>query len=377
MVIEFSRPWYGVAIPSCIIFTLTTVSYFGILQDVLTTNQTIWYFTTAIMISYSYYLAIVTPPTPAPSTLTQSFISDVMNNENDIFPTTTCKKCKKIKLPRAHHCKTCNTCVVMMDHHCPWTMNCVGYTNYPHFIRFLAWVIISTTNLLSQLIKQAYKLYIYRNSPFHLYQNVKYKIIILTLLIPGTIFVWLTVLLLLLKTLQNQIWNGMTQIEYWQFEMIENKYFQSKSSKVALQLQLLENLLNFYNKKLSTDSITKIQKLISSLQNGARWNTSFHSIINFPYDLGLSNNITTTMGSLNPLSWFNPWYTPLTASYNKINEFAIWDDNETHDNIKDMLLCLPWPLNYSNNSTFQDGELVVKSNDYGETLQDFGVDYDD
>ena len=24
-----------------------------------------------------------------------------------------------------------------MDHHCPWTANCVSHTTFPHFIRFL------------------------------------------------------------------------------------------------------------------------------------------------------------------------------------------------------------------------------------------------
>lgn len=54
-----------------------------------------------------------------------------------------CKTCAAYKPPRAHHCKTCGKCVLRMDHHCPWVANCVGFHNYPHFIRFLFWVDVS------------------------------------------------------------------------------------------------------------------------------------------------------------------------------------------------------------------------------------------
>ena len=34
-----------------------------------------------------------------------------------------------------------------MDHHCPWTINCVSYRTFPHFFRFLLYAVISMSYL--------------------------------------------------------------------------------------------------------------------------------------------------------------------------------------------------------------------------------------
>uniref|UniRef100_V5HVC4 Palmitoyltransferase n=2 Tax=Ixodes ricinus TaxID=34613 RepID=V5HVC4_IXORI len=53
-----------------------------------------------------------------------------------------CEKCHLIKPDRAHHCSVCGKCILKMDHHCPWVNNCVSFTNYKHFILFLAYSLI-------------------------------------------------------------------------------------------------------------------------------------------------------------------------------------------------------------------------------------------
>lgn len=46
-----------------------------------------------------------------------------------------CKRCKFVKPLRTHHCSVCDQCVLIMDHHCMWTNNCIGLNNYKQFIQ--------------------------------------------------------------------------------------------------------------------------------------------------------------------------------------------------------------------------------------------------
>ena len=46
-----------------------------------------------------------------------------------------CRSCRTNRPERSHHCRQCNFCVLLMDHHCVWINNCVGFYNYGYYIR--------------------------------------------------------------------------------------------------------------------------------------------------------------------------------------------------------------------------------------------------
>jgi ankyrin repeat protein len=48
-----------------------------------------------------------------------------------------CTTCEIRKPIRSKHCRLCNRCVSKMDHHCPWTWNCIGSKNYFSFIMYV------------------------------------------------------------------------------------------------------------------------------------------------------------------------------------------------------------------------------------------------
>lgn len=366
---KFKYPWLGIAIPLCIITFISTTSYFLVFKSIFTTNQTIWYFITAIMIYYSYYLAIYTLPGSPPKSYKPS-PNKIIEWEN------YCQKCNNYKPPRSHHCKTCKTCVLMMDHHCPWTMNCVGYNNYPHFIRFLLWVIIGTGNLFIHQCSHFIHLYHIRHLPQTIASSPT-KLHLITLILTALLnfFVLFTIILLFIRCIYNQIFNGRTQIESWEQDRIFALY---KSKKLQPIIEKLT--IKLFNQNYTKD----INKL------------NYSELVNFPYDLNPFKNTITVLGPF--YKWLYPWGSP-TNGHGLIfekNEFAAIEPNMV---FQDAILCIPWPpdnnmkpidgedLNNNNNiqKLIVDGEEVIRKrtsinntknwvNDWGESLDDFGVD---
>lgn len=149
MVKTFKKPWFGIAIPCTIIAFLGYGSQLLIFNKFpLKENLYRTFNLELIALWVSYYIAIVTPPgTPQKDAqLPADYQYKVWENY--------CEKCKCQKPERTHHCKVCNTCVLAMDHHCPWTMNCVGLYNFASFLRFLLCIIIATSTLFWHLGKQ-------------------------------------------------------------------------------------------------------------------------------------------------------------------------------------------------------------------------------
>ncbi|KAJ6262738.1 hypothetical protein Dda_1295 [Drechslerella dactyloides] len=127
-----------------------------------------------------------------------------------------CKRCKKWKPARAHHCKTCQKCVLLMDHHCPWTFNCVGYRTWPHFLRFLTFVIAACSYLETFLVAQCLDVYRARNMPAYLGPSLQQLMLLVFLLLFNTL-TDVSIIVLWLRIAANIV-EGYTTIECWEQE---------------------------------------------------------------------------------------------------------------------------------------------------------------
>ncbi|KAK6533161.1 Palmitoyltransferase [Arthrobotrys megalospora] len=127
-----------------------------------------------------------------------------------------CKRCKRWKPARAHHCKTCQTCVLLMDHHCPWTFNCVGYRNWPHFIRFLSFVIAACSYLETFLVGKCLEVWRAREMPAYLGPSMSHLLLLASLLLVNTLTDF-AIIVLWIRIVANIV-EGYTTIEWWEQE---------------------------------------------------------------------------------------------------------------------------------------------------------------
>lgn len=344
------------------------------------------------MVWISYYLAIVTPPGSPPANY------KVPKHHWKKW----CKKCENYKPERAHHCRVCDVCVLQMDHHCPWTNNCVGHGNTPHFIRFLCWVIFTTGYTLYQLLKRVVDYYTNSNLPAYLIPRSEMATVIVCWLLDA--FVFFAVLVLFIKCIMH-LWVGKTQIEVWEMERIESQFHTER-----LWLKIRNNYFQVHGKEMpkltswnltgnqyeeleqddeqtrltELDDLDDTRSLVSHLDDIVPSTFTPDDLI-FPYDMGIWANLTNALG--NPWIFVLPWGSAKGNGY----EYTANDDDDQ--------LGLPWPPD-GGNVEFEARELsdeelrqlgnmsLVRKhldprgrmprkewiNDMGETLNDYGVD---
>lgn len=181
-----------------------------------------------------------------------------------------------------------------MDHHCPWTINCVSHRTFPHFFRFLFYAVASTTHLEYLLYIRAAVLWNGRNLPSvgsrndhcprSLLTAPQYlgpsaiQMALLFLLIMTNSITWFALSILLLRTIWS-LGTNVTTIETWEIARHETLIRRARASGGYL------------------DGPDGIKVRVSRQE--------------FPYDIGIVRNICQGMGSW-PLSWLWPFAATLS-----------------------------------------------------------------
>ncbi|VDQ17723.1 unnamed protein product, partial [Trichobilharzia regenti] len=94
-----------------------------------------------INVYFHYLCAIFINPGTVPNILPSNHLNHSYN--------TVCTRCFITRPMRAHHCVVCKKCILRMDHHCPWTANCIGLYTHRHFYLVLIYMSIGGIYLLT------------------------------------------------------------------------------------------------------------------------------------------------------------------------------------------------------------------------------------
>ncbi|ODV95613.1 hypothetical protein PACTADRAFT_50310 [Pachysolen tannophilus NRRL Y-2460] len=128
-------------------------------------------------------------------------------------------------------------------------MNCVGYENTPHFLRFLFWVEITSSFVLYELGKKLILIVKNSNLPAYLFNITELIFVIILVLLDFMMFATITILLI--RVLYGIGFSGMTQIEIWERERLESQFFTKR-----LWRQISKNYYQQYGKFLDLSKLT-------------------------------------------------------------------------------------------------------------------------
>jgi palmitoyltransferase len=106
-----------------------------------------------------------------------------------------------------------------MDHHCPWTTNCVSLTTFPHFLRFVFYAVISMSILTYHLFRRVLVIWDNRNLPAYLGPPVWTMVHLFTLVLINSITLF-ALSILLVRSIYSLAINT-SMIESWEIERHE------------------------------------------------------------------------------------------------------------------------------------------------------------
>jgi palmitoyltransferase len=160
-----------------------------------------------------------------------------------------------------------------MDHHCPWTANCVSHTTFPHFIRFLFYTSAGLGLLAYLQFTRIAHLWSQRNLPAYLGPSpwLVAHLFFSTCANAITLF---AVFILLVRNIWCLAVNT-TTIEGWEIERHR--------------------------------TLVRRARVFGGWLEGPDGERVRVEKREFPYDVGIWQNIKQGMGTGNPISWFNPF----------------------------------------------------------------------
>ncbi|CAK7206555.1 Palmitoyltransferase [Sporothrix eucalyptigena] len=219
-----------------------------------------------------------------------------------------CRKCDAPKPARSHHCRHCRRCIPKMDHHCPWTGNCVSMQTFPHFVRFIIFTNISLWTLAYLLGRRFYSLYAQRYLPAYLGPTLP-QLIHLTVLGLVSAGTTLALSIMLYTTVQSWMFNA-TMIEGWEIERHEavvDRYSSTSSDGSWWGDDDEDDEDNDDDAAYNNNGDDEDYERRERRERRARKATALRMRIEFPYDLGIFNNMAQAMGTHNVLLWLLPF----------------------------------------------------------------------
>ncbi|PVH76397.1 palmitoyltransferase pfa4 [Cadophora sp. DSE1049] len=253
------------------------ILFYYIEPEPLSRKQAVWFNIFIAAIWWCYWRACKTDPGKKGWVDTVAPVREANEADGSILTFDRklrwCKKCDAVKPPRAHHCRKCGRCIPKMDHHCPWTTNCVSHTTFPDFYRFVFYAVVSMSILAYHLYIRLMVIWDNRSLPSYLGPPV-WAMVHLFILSVVNSFTLFALGILLIRAGWSLVINT-TMIESWEIERHE-----------AL-----------VDRSLRTNGYVYAS-------GGQRMRIQHQE---FPYDIGIWNNLCQAMGTKNVLMWFMPF----------------------------------------------------------------------